>query len=149
MPFMNLWFQMQARAIRLLALALALAGLLSMLYAAGLVAWQFAGWFEGRRWPSLPATLLFDHSVPHAQRVARVMPFIPELPVPARGLAAQLLDVIPLFLFPAVLGSLAFSAGCWLAAYQADVLALLRQRRNDRLRRRREYLMEEDRIEPH
>lgn len=146
---MNALFQLQARAIRLFALALALAGLLSMLYAAGLFAWQCAGWFEGRHWPSLPATLLFDHSAPHAQRVARVMPFIPQVPVPARGLAAQLLDVIPLFFFPAVLGSLAFSGGRWLAAYQADVLAVLRQRKSDRLRRRNEYLKEESgRIEP-
>ena len=146
---MNLVFQLQARAIRLFALAVALAGLLAMLYAAGLFAWQCAGWLEGRRWPSLPATLLFDHSVPHAQRVARVMPFIPEVPLPTRGLVAQLLDVIPLFLFPAVLGSLAFSAGCWLAAYQADVLAVLRQRRNDRLRRRGEYRKDDGgRVEP-
>jgi hypothetical protein len=146
---MNLLLQLQARTIRMLALALALAGLLAMLYAAGLFAWQCSGWLEGRRWPSLPATLLFDHSAPHAQRVARVMPFIPEVPVPTRGLAAQLLEVIPLFLFPLVLGSLTFSAGRWLAAYQADVLALLRQRRNDRLRRRSEYAREESgRMEP-
>ena len=149
---MNIWFHLQTRAIRMFALVLAFAGLLAIVYAAGLFAWQCASWFEARRWVSLPARLVVDHSVPRydAERVSRVMPFIPQLHVSGvPGLATKLLDAFPLVLFPALLGYFAFSAGRSMSARQRQLLAMARQMKRDRLRRAREYRKgDDDRVAP-
>lgn len=123
---MNAWFPpLRAKAVLTFSLALVVAGLVPVLYCVGLVVWQAAALFQAGSWVPLPASVLFtDH--PFA--------FIPKFPW--AGLVFAL----------AGLGMAA--AGVTIAFRQHAAIRAERQRRDDRLRRVRDYARDDGQAAP-
>ncbi len=141
---MNTWFPPRgaraARAVLILSAALAVAGLVPLLYFVGLVGWQIVTLFQTRSWVALPLSLLFtEHS----------FAFIPQLAWPWLASPDSLLPVHTALVW--VLSRVHAGLACGLAGLviiALGVVGVLRQRAvieahrrdvDDRHRRVRDY----------
>jgi hypothetical protein len=147
---MNAWFQLKTRAVCLFGIALVLVGLLLVLQCVALLLWQYIVALEARAWPPLPARLLFaDHSQLGGTAAAPILQFIPELqwtlistPKNSPGMhtvATWVLDRVHIGLVPALLGAPIILLGGIVSLQQINRLAAAKRRKEDRLRRLREY----------
>jgi hypothetical protein len=148
------WFQLKTRAILLFGIGLVLVGLLLVLQCVALLLWQYMATIETRAWPPLPAWLLFaDHSQLGGTAAAPILQFLPEFqwtlinnPKNSPGMhaiAMWLLDRVHIGVVPALLGVLITVVGGIVSIQQLNALAAARRRKEDRLRRLREYRKEQ------
>jgi len=133
-----------ARATRFFGLTLALLGVLPLLYALGLLAWQCLTWLLGEGWVALPARVLLDHSMLHGP----IAGFIPGIdwawlgqPHSQLGLrvAVFLLDHLHVGIVFALLGFAIIRLGSGIAARQAEVLEWQARQHAERRRRVAQY----------
>lgn len=128
---------LKAKLVWLSGVSLVALGALPVLYAFGLVLWQFANRILSGAWMPLPVAALFDGQ-PHT--------FLPELPAAwlqgpwigspevQKVLAGVLAKVHVGYLF-AVPGLLLAALGVWIALRHAAAIRVEKRRREDRLRR--------------
>jgi len=142
---------LKPRTMLFSAAVLVVAGLVPVLYFAGLVAWQISALVQAGSWVPLPAMLLFtNHSLAEAGKAAPALAFIPELPwawlmspeswLPAHTTVTWILGRLHVGLAFAVVGLAAMALGALGAFRQVAAIRAHRQRDEDRLRRVRDYL---------
>jgi hypothetical protein len=119
---MNAWFRFKANAVRLFGIALALAGAAALLYAGAVVAWQKGG-------ASLPEVPWLNPQAWLAGNEA--LPWTP--------------GAVHIAIVVALLGLAAAAAGGLTAQRQTARLHAAKRRREDGLRRVREYRSDEAR----
>ena len=132
---MNAWFPLlKARTVILFSAVLVLAGSVPVLYFVALFVWQIGMLFQVGKWAPLPATLPFtDHP----------LVFVPEFPWTAPKAVGWLLDNLHVGLVPAVVGCAMVALGALGVLRQKAVIRLQKQRKEDRLRRMRDYRRED------
>jgi hypothetical protein len=154
---MNAWFPLLKRkTVLLVGVALVVAGLVPVLYFLALFTWQFATLFQAGSWVALPATLLFiDHSLLQAGKADPVLSFVPQFPwawltspeslLPAHTAVTWILGRVHLGLVFALVGLSIMGLGIVLALRQRAAIRAEKQRKEDRLRRVRDYRHESSR----
>lgn len=146
-------FLVRTCAAWLFGAGLVLAGLLPVLYMLGLFAWQYSTRLQGGPWVSLPASLwLADHSLLQSGKVAPILQYVPQLPSAwlaelqawplLHKAVLSFLDRLHAGLVPAIAGVAIMAAGVATAARQKALLAMAKRRRENRLRRVRQYRVE-------
>lgn len=155
---MMVWFRLlRARTLLLFYAMLVPVALLPVLYFLALVAWQMSTRLKTGAWLQLPATLVFSDYALKADKVAEVLPYIPHFASPwsADEVVVTILDKLHVGLIPALLGSIIILLGVLGVWQQRERIRLVRQWRQDRLRRTRDYrhdtgrkLETDDRREP-
>lgn len=150
---MYAFFLARACAAWLFGAGLVLAGLLPVLYTLGLFAWQYTTRLQGGAWVSLPASLWFaDHSLLQSGKVGPILQYVPELPSAwltelhawplLHKAVASFLDRLHAGLVPAIAGIGIMAAGVAIAVRQHAWVAMAKRRRENRLRRVRQYRAE-------
>jgi len=145
---------MKARKVPVFGVALVVAGLVPVLYFLALFAWQMTASIEIRSWIALPATLLFiDLSPLQAAKAAPVLGFIPQFPwpwltnpdawLPLHGAVTWILTRVHVGLPFALVGLPVIALGVRAALRQRAVFRAQRQQYEDRLRRTRDYRLED------
>lgn len=138
---MNTWFPpLRARAVLSFSAALAVAGLVPVLYFVGLVVWQAAALFQAGSWVPLPMSLVFTH---HSFALIPQFPWAwlisPDSLLPAHAVAMWVLSRLHVGLVFALAGLGITALGVMGALRQYAAIRAERQRRDDRLRRVRDY----------
>ena len=120
---MSAWFVFKAKVVRLFGIALAVAGFVSVLYFTALVTWKGE------------------------------IPFLPELNpeawLPDHQAAAWFAERVQIGILFAALGALIMAGGAFLAVRQTALLRAEQGRREDGLRRVRQYRGDEARQQAH
>lgn len=137
---MKAWFPLlKARTMFSFAVVLVAAGLVAVLYLAALFVWQITLRVEAGSWVPFPATLLFsEHS----------LAFIPEFRWAAPEALAWILDRLHLGLVFALPGLAAMALGVLVALRQKALIRVHKQRKEDQLRRVRDYRREDSGADP-
>jgi hypothetical protein len=121
---MRTWFPpLRAKVMLALWSTLAIAGVVPVLYLAGLLAWQVVTFFQRGSWVPLPASvLLADHWL-----------------APTHTALVWVLSKVHVGAIPAILGLGMIALGWIGARRQFALIRALRQHAHDRLRRVRDY----------
>lgn len=151
-------FVFRVRAVRLFGISLVLAGLLLGLCSSTVFSWQVSARLQGGSWVPLPLSILFeDRATLPAAKAARLPEFLPELgpswladleawPI-ADAIVMALLNKLSIGLVLAVCGVAVAALGALVARRQKARLHAAKRRREDRLRRLRQY-RDNSRVEP-
>lgn len=151
-------FVLKASAVRLFGIGLVLAGLFLGLCSSTVFSWQVSARLQGGSWVPLPLSILFqDRATLPAAKAARLPDFLPELgpswladleawPI-AEAIVTALLDKLSIGLVLALCGVAVAALGALIARRQKARLHAVKRRREDRLRRVRQY-RENSRVEP-
>lgn len=147
---MNSWFPpLRARAVLIFSAALVVFGLVPVLYFVGLLAWQLAMLFQTGAWTPLPASLLFtDHSFAFVPGFPWTWLMSPDSLLPVHTGAMWVLGRLHAGLIFALVGLVIVALGVIGTLRQYATIRAQKQRREDSLRRVRDYLRDEGTIAP-
>jgi len=147
---MMVWFRLlRARTLLLFYAMLVPIGVLPVLYFLALAAWQISTRLKAGTWLPLPSTLLFSDYALKAEKAAEVLPYIPHFASPwsTDEVVVLIMDKLHVGLIPALLGGIIILLGVLGVAQQRERIRLVRQWKQDRLRRTRDYRHEARRLE--
>lgn len=147
---MNSWFPpLRARVVLIFSAALAVLGLVPVLYFVGLLAWQFAMLFQTRAWVPLPASLLFtDHSFAFVPQFPWAWLMTPDSLLPVHTGAMWVLGRLHVGLIFALAGLGIVALGVLGTLRQYATIRAQKQRSEDSRRRVRDYRRDEGTIAP-
>lgn len=130
----------RARAVLILSAALALAGLVPLLYFLGLVGWQVGALLQTRAWVALPASLLFtEHSFAFIPQFAWAWLASPDSLLPAHTALMWVLSRVHVGLAFGLAGLAIIAVGVTVVLRQRALIRAQRQYSDDRQRRVRDY----------
>ena len=128
---MHAWFSpLRARASLFFSAALAVAGLVPVIYFVGLFVWQVVVSVQAGKWIALPMSLLFTE---HAYT------FLPKLPLSLPAALIPVLDRVQAGLLFGLVGLALVAIGLLGVLKQRAALRAYRQWREDRARRVEDY----------
>lgn len=130
----------RARAVLILSAALVVAGLVPLLYFAGLVGWKIAALLQTRAWVPLPSSLLFtEHSFAFIPQVPWAWLASPDSLLPAHTALVWVLSRVHVGLASGLAGLAIIAVGVMGVLRQRAVIRAQRQYSDDRERRVSDY----------
>ena len=148
---MKAWFRLlKARILLLFSAALVPLGLVPVLYFLALVAWQLGARLDTGKWVALPATLILSDYALRAEKAAAVVPFVPHFDTAwsTNEVVLLLLGKPHVGLAPALLGCLIIALGVLGVLRQKERIRVLKQWKQDRVRRVQDYRSDTSRAAP-